>query len=246
MKEKLQEESRTKYGLTSEQISAAVTELEELATKLKRTASDSVDATNPSHAAADNSKLPSLLESDPSNLTKEDKLALLNALHQHMQSLNTLLEKSVNRRANGDDEDSAPSPDSDQENKASNSGGHDDGIGGTRTITASTLAKAHRRRPATTTSTAAGGAIKTKRTKSSSLAQKTLHNNKRDVSVLYDSDDDNDGGDDGFQNVEQIAACADVETLVAMGFSKRQAEEALDEADGSVEGAAEWLMVHCI
>ena len=42
------------------------------------------------------------------------------------------------------------------------------------------------------------------------------------------------------------ATAADVATLVAMGFGERQAKDALEEAEGSVEMAAEWLMTHCM
>ncbi len=34
--------------------------------------------------------------------------------------------------------------------------------------------------------------------------------------------------------------------LVAMGFSAKQARDALDECSGDMEGAIEWLVQHCI
>lgn len=39
---------------------------------------------------------------------------------------------------------------------------------------------------------------------------------------------------------------ANVSALVSMGFGRRQALDALEEANGSVEAAVEWLMVHCV
>ena len=42
------------------------------------------------------------------------------------------------------------------------------------------------------------------------------------------------------------AAAADVEQLVAMGFSSRQAREALEEADNNMEAACEWLVANCV
>jgi len=39
---------------------------------------------------------------------------------------------------------------------------------------------------------------------------------------------------------------ANISALVSMGFGRRQAVDALEEANGSVEGAVEWLMVHCV
>jgi len=39
---------------------------------------------------------------------------------------------------------------------------------------------------------------------------------------------------------------ADISTLTAMGFGRRQVIDALEEANGSLEGAVEWLTVHCV
>jgi Holliday junction resolvasome RuvABC DNA-binding subunit len=42
------------------------------------------------------------------------------------------------------------------------------------------------------------------------------------------------------------AVAADVEQLVSMGFSSRQAREALEEADYNIEVACEWLVANCV
>lgn len=42
------------------------------------------------------------------------------------------------------------------------------------------------------------------------------------------------------------AAAADVEELVAMGFSAKQARDALEESSGDVEAAVEWLVANCM
>ena len=39
---------------------------------------------------------------------------------------------------------------------------------------------------------------------------------------------------------------ADVDALAAMGFSKRQAAEALQEVGHDVEAAIEWLVANCV
>lgn len=39
---------------------------------------------------------------------------------------------------------------------------------------------------------------------------------------------------------------ADISTLTAMGFGRRQVVDALEEANGSLEGAVEWLTIHCV
>lgn len=58
------------------------------------------------------------------------------------------------------------------------------------------------------------------------------------------------GGGSGAQGARQAAleaaAAADVAQLVAMGFSAKQARDALDECSGDMEGAIEWLVQHCI
>ena len=50
----------------------------------------------------------------------------------------------------------------------------------------------------------------------------------------------------GVAEAQGAAFAADVSTLLAMGFDERQARDALEEAEGSVEMAAEWLMTHCV
>lgn len=55
------------------------------------------------------------------------------------------------------------------------------------------------------------------------------------------------GGDRGGRAAAlEAAAAADVAQLVAMGFSAKQARDALEECGGDVEGAIEWLVQHCI
>lgn len=43
-----------------------------------------------------------------------------------------------------------------------------------------------------------------------------------------------------------VALQSDVSTLMDMGFSKKQAQDALDESGGDLEIAAIWLMEHCV
>ena len=76
---------------------------------------------------------------------------------------------------------------------------------------------------------------------------------KRGKKAEQVSDDDVDGMDIELDDVAMTAKeCRDagheanISTLVAMGFGRRQAMDALEETNGSVEGAVEWLMVHCV
>lgn len=57
------------------------------------------------------------------------------------------------------------------------------------------------------------------------------------------------GEDDAARTAMECRAAgheASISALVAMGFGRRQAKDALEETNGSVEGAVEWLMVHCV
>jgi hypothetical protein len=66
------------------------------------------------------------------------------------------------------------------------------------------------------------------------------------------SDEDDDPVDEGRCDKSVAQECRDagidasISTLVAMGFGRRQAMDALEETNGSVEGAVEWLMVNCV
>lgn len=48
------------------------------------------------------------------------------------------------------------------------------------------------------------------------------------------------------RQASRAALAADAQELVSMGFSAKQAREALEETGGDVEAAAEWLVAHCM
>ena len=54
------------------------------------------------------------------------------------------------------------------------------------------------------------------------------------------------GGGGGRAAAVAVAAAADVEQLVGMGFSAKQARDALEESGHDLEAAIEWLVAHCI
>jgi Holliday junction resolvasome RuvABC DNA-binding subunit len=55
------------------------------------------------------------------------------------------------------------------------------------------------------------------------------------------------GCDGGIKRIAASAAlAADMQELVSMGFSSKQARDALEEASGDVEAAAEWLVANCM
>lgn len=51
---------------------------------------------------------------------------------------------------------------------------------------------------------------------------------------------------DEMKEAFNVALESDVSILMDMGFSKKQAQEALDESGGDLEMAAIWLMEHCV
>lgn len=57
---------------------------------------------------------------------------------------------------------------------------------------------------------------------------------------------DVDGPTGGGAAAAAAAVAADVEQLVGMGFSAKQARDALEESGHDLEAAIEWLVAHCI
>ena len=100
------------------------------------------------------------------------------------------------------------------------------------------------------------GVKATKATKATKAGKRNNKKNKKDANEEMaggepmDLDLDLDGVEE--QERETANACrdagmeADIGQLVAMGFGRRQAMDALEETNGSVEGAVEWLMINCV
>lgn len=221
----MQEEARQKYGLCSEQIKEAEEQLEEVAAAAHASVGISEEAA-------------ALLSAEPSTLSKEDKVILLRALHTRLEKLHSAFAKETSKppraptaaTTKGTKGAIQPSTSSDQENN-----------GGPNTNQRSGVAGWKKRK-----STGSG------------------RGSSRQKNMLVDSDSE-DGMDDGGMDDEnaginkagginegensdvlEAARAADVGMLISMGFGERQAQDALEEADGSLEMAAEWLMTHCV
>lgn len=74
--------------------------------------------------------------------------------------------------------------------------------------------------------------------RSSTIKRKATHSGGDDCSS------DEESGDRKMRGGLQIPP-EFIETLVAMGFSQKQAKEALEETEGDMESAANWLMSNC-
>jgi len=218
MKDKLQEEARATYGLTPEQIVEAEEQLEELAATMKSTGSGVDEATEAKVAIERKKEI--ALSGDITKLTKEEKVALLRELHSMLGSLQETLvqhqaapEGTITQptREHGTEGTHHPFS-SDQENQ-----------------TANAVPQVHPKQDRKHGIEKTGGKKQTKERRSAGKRR----------SVAVDEDDDDEMRDATMAN--GVAVAADVATLVAMGFGERQAKDALEEAGGSVEGAAEWL-----
>ena len=218
----MQAEARKKYSLTPQQIKDADDQIKEL----MATAQASVGVSEEDAA---------LLSADPSTLSTTDKVAVLKLLHTRLRRLQTTmttytaaqLQKQQQKQTAQKSKSTLPST-SNQENGTNNS---------------------------------AGGPSRTAKRKSAgSMPNRAPRRGKKNADPGSSSDDDDmtnegDRGDvemgDAGVAAETAAAVnaalnADVATLVAMGFGERQVRDALEEVDGSVEMAAEWLMTHCV
>lgn len=221
MKEKLQEEARAKYGLTPEQIREAEEQLEEIAAAM---------AANTNAAAGEAATASASVAAtmgDPTTMDKEGKVAMLRALHARLASLQATLQQHSAAKA----EAAQPST-SDQEN-----------------LVANAPTGTHAAVPPTTVATAVAKQSKgSARGRGKGPSKVTAGSKRRAAIAAADGDDDDfmDGGDEEMVDASAAALSADVATLTAMGFGERQARDALEEADGNIDMAAEWLMTHCV
>jgi len=173
---------------------------------------------------------------DPTTLSKDDKLAMLKALHARLGKLQSTLtqhEERVAAAAAAKDGALKEPSNSDQEN--------DNGAVNAAVAPAAAAAAA---------ATTKGGARQIKRKSAGSDAPlkskgAARGNGRGKKSTTYESDEEMEDAAE-VEAAVQAAAAVDIDTLMAMGFGKRQAKDALEEAEGSVEMAAEWLMTHCM
>jgi len=234
-KDRLQQETRANYGLTKEQMKEVDEQLDEI---------KSQQAENNAANAAPSTKL---MTDDPTALERTDKLALLKRLHIKLSELCSQMTAKIENnhsvlppppQQQQQQKQQASRPESDGENRETNSAPQSLQP---MSIDAPEAAVTKKRNPP--------------------LKKKIIK--KRQLTEDSDSDDDfMSAGDDGKKNARsrggagaagggrnnskqhqklQIPAEM-IDSLTGMGFSQRQAKDALEETGGDVEAAIEWLM----
>lgn len=160
-----------------------------------------------------------LLNSDASSLSKKEKLNLLKALHQRLQKVHNVISNGANRSASLSD------------------------LAGMMPLRGSNRERSASAIQANNSHKLSKGSAKERKIRRAS-ASKASSGRKRNSNSTDIDDDDFKMKEAG--EAEKIARESDISTLMAMGFGERQARDALEEADGNLEIAAEWIVSHCI
>ena len=84
--------------------------------------------------------------------------------------------------------------------------------------------------------------VKSSKRVASEIQKRTKRSAPAAVAATSKSEADRNEMNEAFN----VALESDVSTLLDMGFSKKQARDALDESGGDLEMAAIWLMEHCV
>ena len=223
MKEKLQEESRLKYGLTQEHMDAVDAQLEQIrGEKMKKV--DEMKIHREQLASMKNEVFMTVDELE--GMGRAEKIELLVRLAESLRQAHTLYKYHL--QLSQQHVFSRHKVGSGRENKTSNG----DVV---RTLSGSKNKEARISRQ---------GQPKKRRT---APVKKAAVSRRRSRSTDVDDDEFVDGYDVSIARECQRAGIeANVDTLMAMGFERRQVIDSLEEANGSIEMAVEWLTVHCI
>jgi hypothetical protein len=171
-------------------------------------------------------------DSDTTTLSRDEKIAILKELHAKLTELQGLVGPAAeNFQPGGPHADpqsaaAGPSTSADQENTAARANPT------AMAIEARTFKSAPKRK-------VIGGAKPAK---------------GRSKPLVVDDDEEEpdaqaaarDSSDEEMADVDAAVAVADVAELMAMGFTAKQAKDALEDADGNVEAAANWLVGNCL
>lgn len=220
MKEKLQEESKVRYGLTEEQMMDVERQLEDIfEAKMK----EQGDMTH--HREVLNQLksigLPAIDEIQA--FSREEKLGRLRDLYDKLREAHAVYKYHASRQQCHHmfqrNHKASMNTSGGRENVSENGNIR-------RTASGSKNKKAGDKKK-----------NKKKRRVSDESGMKTSSTDE-EIDVTYDSDT--------AKECEVAGLEASIATLTAMGFARRQVVDALDEANGSIEGAVEWLTVHCV
>lgn len=220
-KDKLQEESKEKYGLTDEQIAAVDLQLEEIhAERMKK--QDEIKTHREELTVLKSESIPSIQEME--HLSRSEKIGLLRGLYAKLQKAQTILRYHVelSKQQVFQRHKVATNQISGRENRTANG----------------EIAR-----------TLSGSKHKENSQARASLHVKKQRSTKKPATARRrpkPSDEDELVDSDIVRECQRAGVEANIDALVAMGFARRQVIDALEEANGSVEGAVDWLTVHCI
>jgi len=221
-KEKLQEESKEKYGLTEEQIAAVDLQLEEIhAERMKK--QDEIKTHREELTVLKSESIPSIQEMEL--LSRSEKIELLRGLYAKLQKAQTILRYHVDlsKQQVFQRHKVATNQGSGRENRTANG-----------EIVRTLSGSKHK------DSLQARTSVPVK--KQRSTTKKSITARRR----LKSSDEDEAIDSNIVKECQRAGVEANIDALVGMGFARRQVIDALEEANGSVEGAVDWLTVHCI
>lgn len=226
-KDRLQQETRANYGLTKEQMKEVEEQLDEI---------KSQQAENNAANAAPTTKL---MTDDPIALDRTDKLALLKRLHTKLSELCAQMTAKIEnnnavpppQQQQQQQKHVASCPESDGENRETNSAPQS---AQPMSIDVSVAAVPKKRNPPS----------------KKRIIKKRQLTEDSDSDDDFMSDDDIDkkpssrgGGRNNSKQHQKLQIPTEmIDSLTGMGFSQRQAKDALEETGGDVEAAIEWLM----
>lgn len=221
-KEKLQEESKEKYGLTDEQIAAVDLQLEEIhAERMKK--QDEIKTHREELTVLKSESIPSIQELE--HMSRSEKIKMLRGLYAKLQKAQTIFRYHVelSKQQVFQRHKVATNQGSGRENRTANGEI-------VRTLSGSKHKDSLQAR--------ASGPVKKQRSAKKSTTAKRRQIKSSEEEDIIDNDI--------VRECQRAGVEANIDALVAMGFARRQVIDALEEANGSVEGAVDWLTVHCI
>eukprot|EP00889_Picochlorum_renovo_P003434 jgi/Picre1/30464/NNA_005828.t1 len=224
MKEKLQEESKVRYGLTEEQMMDVERQLEDIfEAKMK-------EQGELKHHREVLNQLKSLsfpAIDEIQAFSREEKLRRLRELYQKLQEAHAVYKYHTSRQQCHHmfqrNHKASMNTSGGRENVSENGNIR-------RTLSGSKNKKGGDKKKKK-------NGVSKKRRVSDESGMKASSTDE-EIDVTYDSDT--------AKECEVAGLEASIATLTAMGFARRQVIDALDEANGSIEGAVEWLTVHCV
>ena len=217
MKNSLQEESREKYGLTEEQLLAVDKEMEAI---FETKAKQNEEMKHHRDILADLKMMAIAPIHELEALSREEKIQRLKELHEKLTKAQSVYNYHISRQCQHMFQRNHKSSNGGRENRAVNAG----------------VAQVVRKTSSGAKNKKDSASLTTKKRRVSDPIKKK---EKR-------GEDDEEYDVDIARECQVAGAEASISMLTAMGFARRQVIDALEEANGSIEGAVEWLTIHCV